>query len=39
MFTVPIIGDINNEPNQSFNVILSAPVNCSIGRGRPPALS
>ena len=33
VFNVSVVGDVNNEPNQSFNVILSTPVNCSIARG------
>ena len=31
-FSVPVIGDVNNEPDQTFFVTLSAPVNCTIGR-------
>ena len=33
-FSVPVIGDLLNEPNETFYVILSSPVNCSIGKGR-----
>ena len=32
-FSVPVIGDVNNEPDQTFFATLSAPVNCAIGRG------
>ena len=32
-FSVPVIGDINNESNQTFFVTLSSPVACAIGRG------
>ncbi len=33
-FSVPIKGDLFNEINETFFVLLSSPVNCSIGRGR-----
>lgn len=33
-FSVPIIGDLLDEANENFFVILSAPVNATIGRGR-----
>ena len=32
-FSVPVIGDTNNEPDQTFIVILSSPVGGSIARG------
>jgi uncharacterized repeat protein (TIGR01451 family) len=32
-FSVPVFGDMANEPNQTFFVILHSPVNCSIARG------
>lgn len=31
-FAVTVFGDSNNEPDQSFTVNLSAPVNCSLAR-------
>jgi CSLREA domain-containing protein len=33
-FSVPIVGDLLDEANENFFVILSAPVNATIGRGR-----
>lgn len=33
-FSVPVNGDLLNEITETFFVILSSPVNCSIGRGR-----
>ncbi len=31
-FSVPVIGDVNNEPDQTFFVTLSSAVNCALGR-------
>lgn len=37
-FAVPVIGDIINEPDQTFFVTLSTPINCTtIGRSPTPA--
>ncbi len=33
-FSVPVKGDTLDEPDENFFVILSSPVNCSVGRGR-----
>ncbi len=33
-FSVPVKGDLQAETNETFFVVLSSPVNCSIGRGR-----
>ena len=33
-FSVPVKGDLLDEPNKTFFVLLSSPVNCSI-RTRP----
>ncbi len=33
-FSVPVKGDLLDEPEENFFVILSSPVNTSIGRGR-----
>ncbi|HSU57656.1 MAG TPA: Calx-beta domain-containing protein, partial [Candidatus Dormibacteraeota bacterium] len=32
VFNVPVMGDINNESNQTFFVTLTNPVNCTISR-------
>src|SRR5262249_19380646 len=32
--TVAVLGDVVNEPNETFNVNLSAPVNAAIGDGQ-----
>lgn len=32
-FTVPIVGDVNVEPDETFTVTLSAPSNATIGDG------
>lgn len=34
LFNVPVKGDLLDEPNETFFVILSAPVNATIGVGR-----
>lgn len=33
-FTVPIVGDTTDEYDETFFVLLSSPVNCTISRGR-----
>ena len=33
-FSVPVKGDLLAEPDETFFVLLSSPINCSIGRGR-----
>jgi len=32
MFNVPVVGDANNESNQTFSVTLTNPFNCTISR-------
>jgi len=36
-FLVPVVGDLNNEPNQTFMVVLSSPVGASIVRATATA--
>jgi hypothetical protein len=33
VFTVAVVGDMNNEPDQTFLVLLSSPVSATIARG------